>query len=267
MSRHIFVSYSHKDRGRVLPVVKALRAQGHEVWMDHASIRGGDMWERRVKEAIFSAKAFVLFVSSSWLKRSDSYVWKELEMAGEFLDQYSGLLKWLVPVRVSGSDFGEIKVGKHVTLGDMHTIEMPMRAKIAAERIDNALEDHIGSEWSQAIITLKNTLDEQGIILRQLDGGYLDLEDPQGEHQRVIVLEREESCQVSANEYKIYFGHWVVKYYGYGMDDIEYEARSNTLKLKLEAGTKKNLIVRKSARVGFLWRKTENDYHYVLEVV
>ena len=38
---YIFISYAHKDRDRVLPIIEGLQARGFRVWFD-AGINAGD---------------------------------------------------------------------------------------------------------------------------------------------------------------------------------------------------------------------------------
>ena len=67
----IFVSYSNEDRERVIPVVKALEAQGWSVWWDRI-IPPGKTFSRVIEEALAAAKCLIVLwtetsVKSDWV--------------------------------------------------------------------------------------------------------------------------------------------------------------------------------------------------------
>ena len=59
----IFLSYSSKDRDRLLPIVKALRAEGVELWFDLDKIELGDSLVQKISEGL--AKSDRLLVAWS----------------------------------------------------------------------------------------------------------------------------------------------------------------------------------------------------------
>lgn len=46
-----FISYSHKDAGRIEPLVTALQANGHRIWWDR-DIRPGCNYQREIEQAL-----------------------------------------------------------------------------------------------------------------------------------------------------------------------------------------------------------------------
>ncbi len=59
----LFVSYSHKDRGRVEPIVSAIEGMGRRVWMDRNDITGQAGWAGQIVRAIRECRAVVLMAS------------------------------------------------------------------------------------------------------------------------------------------------------------------------------------------------------------
>ena len=60
----IFVSYSHKDEGVVVPLVEAMRAQGFGLWYDN-DIPKGEGWLEAIVESIGKCAVFLVFMSPS----------------------------------------------------------------------------------------------------------------------------------------------------------------------------------------------------------
>jgi tetratricopeptide (TPR) repeat protein len=59
----LFVSYSHKDRKRIDPIVSVIEAMGRHVWMDRNDITGQTGWAGQIVRAIRECRAVVLMAS------------------------------------------------------------------------------------------------------------------------------------------------------------------------------------------------------------
>lgn len=59
----LFVSYSHKDRPRVDPIVSVIEDMGRRVWMDRSDITGQTGWAGQIVRAIRECRAVVLMAS------------------------------------------------------------------------------------------------------------------------------------------------------------------------------------------------------------
>jgi len=59
----LFVSYSHKDRSRVEPIVSVIEEMGRRVWMDRSDITGQTGWAGQIVRAIRECRAVVLMAS------------------------------------------------------------------------------------------------------------------------------------------------------------------------------------------------------------
>ena len=61
---YIYVSYSHKDREIVLPVLDAMDRRGYRIWYDDG-IPAGSSWMATIAERILNCAAGIVFLSSS----------------------------------------------------------------------------------------------------------------------------------------------------------------------------------------------------------
>jgi hypothetical protein len=75
----LFVSYSHKDRGRVEPIVSVIEEMGRRVWMDREDITGQAGWAGQIVRAIRECRAVVLMASPN--SYSSDQVVRELYLA------------------------------------------------------------------------------------------------------------------------------------------------------------------------------------------
>ncbi len=75
----VFISYSRQDTKTVDIIVSRLKSDGFEVWLDRASIKGGDLWTVAIVEAIDTADSFVLMLSPN--STGSDNVRKEVQLA------------------------------------------------------------------------------------------------------------------------------------------------------------------------------------------
>lgn len=61
---YIFVSYSHKDEKKVLPILSALQREGHRIWYDEG-IHAGRNWAIMIGERLKGCSDFLLFSSEN----------------------------------------------------------------------------------------------------------------------------------------------------------------------------------------------------------
>lgn len=79
----VFISYAHtkSDTAVAKCVAAALRGIGLNVWLDEATLSGGDLLQNAIQQAIASSTAGVFLVSPSWLQRE--WTLFELEQFGK----------------------------------------------------------------------------------------------------------------------------------------------------------------------------------------
>jgi TolB-like protein/Tfp pilus assembly protein PilF len=72
-SKAVFLSYASEDAPAAERVAGALRSAGIEVWLDHSELRGGDIWDAKIRGNIRSCTLFVALISAHSSARSEGY--------------------------------------------------------------------------------------------------------------------------------------------------------------------------------------------------
>ena len=91
----LFVSYSHKDKKRVEPIVSLIEGMGRRVWMDRSDITGQTGWAGQIVRAIRECRAVVLMASPN--SYSSDQVVRELYLAMNHK-------KTIVPIEIEPAD-------------------------------------------------------------------------------------------------------------------------------------------------------------------
>ena len=97
-SPEVFVSYSSRDRARVLAIVDRLSAAGVSVWLDRARIDGGANYGEEIVRAIRGCKVLMLMCSDASLRSRN--VKQEIQVAWKHARPY-------LPVLLEATEFPE----------------------------------------------------------------------------------------------------------------------------------------------------------------
>ena len=95
----IFISYSHRDRAKVIKIVNRLRAVGHEIWIDSLKIRLGDNISEKISKGLSDADVVLAVISQNSL-RSDGV---RNELSALALEQLSRRQQRIIPVLLDES--------------------------------------------------------------------------------------------------------------------------------------------------------------------
>jgi len=108
--RAVFLSYASQDAEAAGRLCEALRVAGVEVWFDQNELRGGDAWDRKIKQQIRECALFVPIVSANTQARPEGYFRLEWHLA----EQRSLLIAkgrpFLVPVGIDATSEREALV-------------------------------------------------------------------------------------------------------------------------------------------------------------
>jgi len=83
-SHAVFLSYASQDTEATQRICEALRAAGIEVWFDKSELRGGDAWDRSIRQQIHDSALFVPIISQHTHERLEGYFRREWRLAGPF---------------------------------------------------------------------------------------------------------------------------------------------------------------------------------------
>ncbi|MBM3852503.1 MAG: TIR domain-containing protein [Verrucomicrobia bacterium] len=106
----VFLSYASQDGEAVRRLAEALRGAGVEVWFDWDELRGGDEWDRKIRQQIKTCALFVPVLSANTQSRPEGYFRLEWHLA----EQRSLLIAkgraFIVPVCIDETREGEALV-------------------------------------------------------------------------------------------------------------------------------------------------------------
>jgi TolB-like protein len=96
----VFLSYASQDAEAARCICDALRAAGIEVWFDQTELRGGDVWDHRIRREIRDCALFVPIISGNTQARSEGYFRLEWRLADQRTHLMGKSRAFLVPVCV-----------------------------------------------------------------------------------------------------------------------------------------------------------------------
>jgi TolB-like protein/Tfp pilus assembly protein PilF len=96
----VFLSYASEDREAARRICAALQIRGIEVWFDQSDLRGGDVWDQRIRRQIKDCALFVPLVSAATLKRTEGYFRLEWRLADQRTHLMARNKVFIVPVAI-----------------------------------------------------------------------------------------------------------------------------------------------------------------------
>jgi len=97
-SHAIFISYASQDRGAAQKICEALRAAGVEVFLDQSELRGGDVWDQKIRREIHDCALFIPLISANTDSRHEGYFRLEWDLADQRTHMMSRNRVFIVPV-------------------------------------------------------------------------------------------------------------------------------------------------------------------------
>src|SRR6516164_413121 len=94
----VFLSYASQDAEAAQKICDALRSAGVDVWFDQSELRGGDAWDRQIRERIHDCRLFIALISAHTEARDEGYFRHEWKLAVERTHHMSDKKPFLVPV-------------------------------------------------------------------------------------------------------------------------------------------------------------------------
>lgn len=102
-SHAVFLSYASQDAEATQRICEALRAGGIEVWFDKIELRGGDAWDRSIRQQIHDCELFVPIISQHTHERLEGYFRREWRLAVERAGDMAENKAFLVPVVIDNT--------------------------------------------------------------------------------------------------------------------------------------------------------------------
>ena len=94
----VFVSYASQDAEAAARICDALRAGGIEVWFDQSELRGGDVWDQKIRREIHDCALFIPVISGNTASRHEGYFRLEWDLADQRSHMMARSRVFVVPV-------------------------------------------------------------------------------------------------------------------------------------------------------------------------
>ena len=94
----MFLSYASQDLEAAQRMCDALRAAGIEVWFDQSELRGGDVWDQKIRREIRDCALFIPVVSANTASRHEGYFRLEWDLADQRTHMLARNRAFIVPV-------------------------------------------------------------------------------------------------------------------------------------------------------------------------
>jgi TolB-like protein len=105
-SHAVFLSYASQDAQAAQRICQALRAAGIEVWFDQSELRGGDVWDQKIRREIGDCALFIPVISANTAARHEGYFRLEWDLADQRTHMMARNRVFIVPVCLDASSEG-----------------------------------------------------------------------------------------------------------------------------------------------------------------
>jgi hypothetical protein len=99
----VFLSYASEDAEAAQRICEALRADGIGVWFDQSELRGGDAWDRKIRDQIHDCRLFIPVISANTERRDEGYFRREWALATDRTRDMVHKRTFIVPVVIDGT--------------------------------------------------------------------------------------------------------------------------------------------------------------------
>jgi TolB-like protein len=100
VSQAIFLSYASDDAEAAARIAAALSTAGLEVWFDKNELRGGDVWDQKIRHQIRDCALFIPVISAHTQARTEGYFRLEWRLADQRTHLMARNKPFIVPVCV-----------------------------------------------------------------------------------------------------------------------------------------------------------------------
>ncbi len=106
----VFLSYAREDIDAARQIAEALQAAGIEAWFDREELRGGDVWDQKIRRQIRECALFVPIISDNTQARLEGYFRLEWNLAALRTHAMAEEKAFLLPVVIDATTEGAAKV-------------------------------------------------------------------------------------------------------------------------------------------------------------
>ena len=101
--RAVFLSYASQDAEAAQRICEALRVAGIGVFLDQSELRGGDVWDQKIRRQIHDCALFIPVISASTASRREGYFRLEWDLADQRSHMMARDSAFIVPVSLDAT--------------------------------------------------------------------------------------------------------------------------------------------------------------------
>jgi TolB-like protein/Flp pilus assembly protein TadD len=106
----VFLSYASQDVEAAQNLCNALRGAGIEVWFDQSELRGGDVWDQKIRRQIKECALLIALISANTQSRTEGYFRREWKIAVDRTQDMADDRAFIVPVLIDATSEAEARV-------------------------------------------------------------------------------------------------------------------------------------------------------------
>jgi TolB-like protein/Tfp pilus assembly protein PilF len=106
----VFLSYAAQDAEAAQRICATLYEAGVEVWFDRSELRGGDVWDQKIRREILDCALFVPIISANTQARLEGYFRREWRLAASRTHDMADEKPFIVPVVIDGTNDQDARV-------------------------------------------------------------------------------------------------------------------------------------------------------------
>jgi hypothetical protein len=120
----VFICHAIEDKNYAAALYKKLEQAGIRPWLDKENLRGGDEWDRKIRNTIKQIDYFVVLQSQALANKSIGYVNREINSALDRREEFQrGTTRFVIPVQIEPCSLRE-------DLKHLQTIDLTVEANI-----------------------------------------------------------------------------------------------------------------------------------------
>jgi TolB-like protein/tetratricopeptide (TPR) repeat protein len=148
----VFLSYASQDAEAARRICETLRVAGIEVWFDQSELRGGDAWDRKIRQQIKDCALFVPLISAHTEARPEGYFRLEWHLADQRTHLMARTKAFVVPVVVDDTPDASAEVPDSFSSVQWTRLPAGETPSSFCERISTLLVDaHHSSQLPTAV--------------------------------------------------------------------------------------------------------------------
>jgi len=121
---NIFISYVRENENEVDRLVKDLKSEGFNVWIDRESIKPGTYWEDAIKQGIQEGDIFLACFSKESEEKEETHQREEIILAANKLRKKPYDSGWFIPLKLNECNIPDYPISQDRTLKSIQHIEL-----------------------------------------------------------------------------------------------------------------------------------------------